>query len=132
MQRCMIIPSLQPPDEHHSSTLHALNMVKYWKEQHIICVTGKIIEEHIYEERGVPEASADSGQETLTLIFSHLSPSVIIMHVASRLKVVHEGGYNTHLVSGVRTQAVSTTPRHTRINFFHMQGNHTQNCTCSS
>ncbi|CAI8056699.1 Histone acetyltransferase KAT8 [Geodia barretti] len=29
------------------STLQALNMVKYWKGQHIICVTGKIIEEHM-------------------------------------------------------------------------------------
>ncbi|CAI8025554.1 Histone acetyltransferase KAT8 [Geodia barretti] len=29
------------------STPQALNMVKYWKGQHIICVTGKIIEEHM-------------------------------------------------------------------------------------
>ena len=28
-------------------TLNTLNMVKYWKGQHIICVTSKTIEEHI-------------------------------------------------------------------------------------
>lgn len=28
-------------------TLQALNMVKYWKGQHVICVTPKLIEEHI-------------------------------------------------------------------------------------
>ncbi|CAI8034955.1 Histone acetyltransferase KAT8 [Geodia barretti] len=30
-----------------SAPVQALNMVKYWKGQHIICVTGKIIEEHM-------------------------------------------------------------------------------------
>ncbi|CAL8143599.1 unnamed protein product [Orchesella dallaii] len=29
------------------STLQALNMVKYWKGQHVICVTSKIVEDHI-------------------------------------------------------------------------------------
>lgn len=29
------------------STLQALNMVKYWKGQHVICVTSKIVEEHM-------------------------------------------------------------------------------------
>ena len=29
------------------STLQALNMVKYWKGQHVICVTPKIVEEHM-------------------------------------------------------------------------------------
>ncbi len=28
-------------------TLSTLNMVKYWKGQHIICVTSKSIEEHL-------------------------------------------------------------------------------------
>lgn len=28
-------------------TLSSLNMVKYWKGQHIICVTQKAIEEHL-------------------------------------------------------------------------------------
>ena len=101
-----------------------------------------------HEECRVQEASADSGQgvlevepshqetqnkhsqETLTLIFSHLSPSVIIIHVASsQLKVVHEGGYNTDLVSGVRTQAVRA--QLPESNFFSHAGEpHT--CTCSS
>jgi histone acetyltransferase MYST1 len=30
-----------------TDTLNSLNMVKYWKGQHIICVTSKAIEEHI-------------------------------------------------------------------------------------
>ena len=50
---------------------------------------------------------------------THLSPSVIIIHVASRLKVVHEGGYNTGLVSGVRTQAVRESP----LTFHHSPSN---------
>ncbi|XP_077998998.1 histone acetyltransferase KAT8-like [Glandiceps talaboti] len=29
------------------STLQALNMVKYWKGQHVICVTPKLVDEHI-------------------------------------------------------------------------------------
>jgi len=29
------------------STLQALNMVKYWKGQHVICVTPKLVEEHL-------------------------------------------------------------------------------------
>ncbi|XP_044728430.1 histone acetyltransferase KAT8 [Chrysoperla carnea] len=29
------------------STLQSMNMVKYWKGQHVICVTPKLIEEHI-------------------------------------------------------------------------------------
>merc|ERR1739844_365080 len=28
------------------STLQSLNLVKYWKGQHVICVTPKLIEEH--------------------------------------------------------------------------------------
>ncbi len=28
-------------------TLQSLNMVKYWKGQHVICVTPKLVEEHI-------------------------------------------------------------------------------------
>lgn len=29
------------------STLQSMNMVKYWKGQHVICVTPKLVEEHI-------------------------------------------------------------------------------------
>ena len=29
------------------STLQSLNMVKYWKGQHVICVTPKLVEQHI-------------------------------------------------------------------------------------
>ncbi|CAH0386885.1 unnamed protein product [Bemisia tabaci] len=29
------------------STLQSMNMVKYWKGQHVICVTSKLVEEHI-------------------------------------------------------------------------------------
>ena len=28
-------------------TLQSLNMVKYWKGQHVICVTPKLVEEHM-------------------------------------------------------------------------------------
>lgn len=29
------------------STLQSMNMVKYWKGQHVICVTPKLVEEHL-------------------------------------------------------------------------------------
>ena len=29
------------------STLQSMNMVKYWKGQHVICVTPKLVEEHM-------------------------------------------------------------------------------------
>lgn len=29
------------------STLQTMNMVKYWKGQHVICVTPKLVDEHI-------------------------------------------------------------------------------------
>ena len=29
------------------STLQSLNLVKYWKGEHVICVTSKLIEEHL-------------------------------------------------------------------------------------
>ena len=29
------------------NTLQALNLVKYWKGQHVICVTPKLVEEHL-------------------------------------------------------------------------------------
>jgi len=29
------------------STLQSLNLIKYWKGQHVICVTPKLIEEHL-------------------------------------------------------------------------------------
>ena len=29
------------------NTLQSLNLIKYWKGQHVICVTPKVIEEHI-------------------------------------------------------------------------------------
>ena len=36
------------------STLQALNLVKYWKGQHVICVTPKLIEEHLQTNRYQP------------------------------------------------------------------------------
>lgn len=33
------------------STLQSLNMVKYWKGQHVICVTPKLVEEHLKSEQ---------------------------------------------------------------------------------
>ena len=29
------------------STLQSLNLIKYWKGQHVICVTPRLIEEHL-------------------------------------------------------------------------------------
>lgn len=36
------------------STLQSLNMVKYWKGQHVICVTPKIVEEHLKSSQFEP------------------------------------------------------------------------------
>ncbi|KAK7452241.1 hypothetical protein BaRGS_00039769 [Batillaria attramentaria] len=29
------------------NTLQSMNMVKYWKGQHVVCVTPKLVEEHL-------------------------------------------------------------------------------------
>ena len=31
------------------NTLQSLNIVKYWKGQHVICITPKAVEEHLSE-----------------------------------------------------------------------------------
>eukprot|EP00118_Oscarella_pearsei_P010113 m.60722 g.60722 ORF g.60722 m.60722 type:complete len:432 (+) comp34943_c0_seq6:679-1974(+) len=36
------------------STLQSLNMVKYWKGQHVVCVTPKLIEEHLKSSQYKP------------------------------------------------------------------------------
>jgi len=46
------------------STLQSLNLVKYWKGQHVICVTPKLIEEHL--------RSAEYKKPTLTVDTSQL------------------------------------------------------------
>lgn len=33
------------------TTLQTLNLVKYWKGQHVICVTAKLVEEHLKSEQ---------------------------------------------------------------------------------
>ena len=82
-------------------------MVKYWKGQHTICDTGKN-HRGAYEERGVPEASADGGQRVYIYLRwnphtkrhrtnthrntdfhnIHLSPSVIIIGERERVNLV--------------------------------------------
>lgn len=42
------------------TTLQSLNMVKYWKGQHVICVTPKLVEEHLNQEQDkVPRLNVD-------------------------------------------------------------------------
>ncbi|XP_017782134.1 PREDICTED: histone acetyltransferase KAT8-like [Nicrophorus vespilloides] len=44
------------------STLQSMNMVKYWKGQHVICVTPKLVEEHIKSSQYKrPRLCVDSG-----------------------------------------------------------------------
>jgi len=44
------------------STLQSLNLVKYWKGQHVICVTPKLIEEHLKSaEYKAPSLTVDIG-----------------------------------------------------------------------
>ena len=45
LQDLSAMTSITQPDI--ISTLQALNLVKYWKGQHVICVTPKLVEEHI-------------------------------------------------------------------------------------
>lgn len=35
-------------------TLQSLNLIKYWKGQHVICVTPKMVEEHLRSEHLKP------------------------------------------------------------------------------
>jgi len=46
------------------TTLQALNMVKYWKGQHVVCVTPKLVEEHIRDTQQFkrPPIAVDSSQ----------------------------------------------------------------------
>merc|ERR1719334_904061 len=45
------------------STLQSLNLVKYWKGQHVICVTPKLIEEHLRSaEYKKPPLTVDTSQ----------------------------------------------------------------------
>lgn len=44
------------------STLQSMNMVKYWKGQHVICVTPKLVDEHIKSSQYKrPRLTVDSG-----------------------------------------------------------------------
>eukprot|EP00051_Salpingoeca_urceolata_P020937 m.321333 g.321333 ORF g.321333 m.321333 type:complete len:106 (+) comp19708_c17_seq3:1058-1375(+) len=40
------------------STLQALNLCKYWRGQHVVCVTPKLIEEHLNTKRYKPPTIA--------------------------------------------------------------------------
>ena len=44
------------------NTLQSLNLVKYWKGQHVICVTPKLVEEHLKSsEYKRPSLTVDTG-----------------------------------------------------------------------
>eukprot|EP00118_Oscarella_pearsei_P010111 m.60699 g.60699 ORF g.60699 m.60699 type:complete len:88 (+) comp34943_c0_seq2:2385-2648(+) len=49
---CSIMTSITQDDI--ISTLQSLNMVKYWKGQHVVCVTPKLIEEHLKSSQYKP------------------------------------------------------------------------------
>ena len=51
------------------STLQSLNLIKYWKGQHIISVTPKIIEEHL-KKTSKNTQSIDSSKLHWTPIYS--------------------------------------------------------------
>ncbi len=40
------------------STLQSLNLIKYWKGQHIISVTPKVIEEHLKNQAKITQRYA--------------------------------------------------------------------------
>jgi histone acetyltransferase MYST1 len=41
------------------STLQSLSLIKYWKGQHVICVTPKLIEEHLRSQPKKPTVEID-------------------------------------------------------------------------
>lgn len=51
------------------STLQSLNMVKYWKGQHVICVTPKLVEEHLKSAQY--KKPPITGQSTYWIYFLH-------------------------------------------------------------
>lgn len=48
------------------STLQSLNMVKYWKGQHVICVTPKLVEEHLKSAQYKKPPITGNGSEKCT------------------------------------------------------------------
>ena len=44
---CLVIRHVSISPDDIISTLQALSIVKYWKGQHAICVTPKLIDEHL-------------------------------------------------------------------------------------
>ncbi|XP_056262505.1 histone acetyltransferase KAT8 isoform X3 [Pseudoliparis swirei] len=54
------------------STLQSLNMVKYWKGQHVICVTPKLVEEHLKSAQyKKPPITAAAGEPSAGFSFCH-------------------------------------------------------------
>lgn len=50
------------------NTLQSLNMVKYWKGQHVICVTPKLVEEHLKSAQyKKPRISVDPSYLRITI-----------------------------------------------------------------
>lgn len=65
------------------STLQSLNMVKYWKGQHVICVTPKLVEEHL--------KSAQYKKPPITGAWS----AAVCSGCSGRLPVFWQGGIRT-------------------------------------
>lgn len=63
------------------STLQALNLVKYWKGQHVICVTPKLVEEHIKSsEYKRPRLTVDTSSIRWTPPLKRVAPKQIKKH----------------------------------------------------
>ena len=70
------------------STLQALNLIKYWKGQHMISVSPRIIQEHL---------SAESAKNALQVDSSCFSPSW--MPHAARAAAAQAAGQNGEAAS---------------------------------
>ena len=78
------ITSITQPDI--INTLQSLNLVKYWKGQHVICVTPKLVEEHL--------KSAEYKKPTL-MVDTNALRSVIFMSGPELGKVLSRLGFGT-------------------------------------
>lgn len=73
------------------STLQSLNMVKYWKGQHVICVTPKLVEEHLKSAQyKKPPITGQSRHLIYFFAFFCSIISILVITSKPKFKLIYE------------------------------------------
>jgi len=70
------------------STLQSLNMVKYWKGQHVICVTPKLVEEHLKSAQYKKPPITGNGSEKCAS-YAVFTDVMLCIYEFKRLNILH-------------------------------------------